>query len=1096
MQRFLSTCLFALCIHLLLLMPAWSQTITGTITGSVTDPTGAAVAHAKVTAQNIATGVNTNTETNPSGIYNLRFLQIGRYKITVESTGFNKQSTSDFALEVSQEARVDVKLSLGSDTQTVTVTETAPILNAENPETGDTITAAQATELPLQARNFSSLTTLVAGAVTPNPQAQNNVGRSGYNGGFFVNGNREQSNNYTLDGADINEAIDNYIGYSPNVDAIGELRIITGNATAEYGNANGGQVVMVTKSGTNQFHGNAFWFLENTNLNADSWSNKHTADPTAIGATPALDRSTFGGTIGGPIFKDRLFFFGDYQGARQHTSSVEFRSVATAAMRAGFAPTLGTTVAITNPAAVYLFAHPELYPLPNVTSTNANGIVSNYRGFTGQTVRNDQGDIKVDGKLTASDNVSGRFSIGRESSGYSKVSLPTDTPANNTDPYTGFVVNWTHVFSSNIVNEARAGFGRTRYTNVASDIAGQLGLTGNAKLGIPGTQVSPGISTLDASTSSVDAIGGGSGGGNGVQSDSIVNAFVYGDNLSWQLAKHTIKLGGQAIRYQANRNYSGNDGARGFFSFNGNATGDAWADFLTDQASSYGQGSYTDEWGQRQWRDALFFQDDWKVTPNLTINLGLRWEWDQPLYEVNNKQTNINLTTGAIQYAGLNGNSRALYNDFWNGYMPRLGFAFSPSELKGKFVIRGGYGITNFLEGTGANLRLPLNPPFFTDASGNHVDGQPYFQDSNGFPLPTDVATFSGNVRAWDPKLKPALIQQFNLTTETELNNSTSLVIAYLGQTGDHLVDPREGNQKQCPTCISPVSSLPGLSLVSQVSLTESKSNMNYNSLQITGRHRASHGLEFLTNYTWSKSLTNNLGYYGAGGGASASQSAYWQDSYNGGSDYGPAFFDTPQIFSFSGYYDLPVGRGRMFGGNMNRALDAAVGGWKVGAIASLHSGMPITIASNSHYLVNQRTDRGNHYSKLIVTNRSVDNWFGTGSTINVPQVVDGATINGCQTQNAQALGCAYGPETTASLGTARVGSERAPSYKDLDATLSKAFTIVGEKQLAFRADFFNVLNTTSLAPPSNNIESGNFGQITGTVSTERQIQLALKFTF
>ena len=1061
-----------------------AQTITGSVTGTVTDASGAAVNGATVVAANVETGVQTRTTTNDAGVYTIRFLQIGHYKINFSAQGFSPSSAGPFALEVSQEARIDAKLTVGSLSENVVVTTAAPIINTENPTTGDAITATQATELPLQARNFSNLTTLVAGAVAPDPNSHNMVGRSGYNGGFFVNGNREQSNNYTLDGADINESIDNYIGYSPNVDAIGELHIITGNATAEYGNANGGQVVMVTKSGTNQFHGNAFWFLENTNLNANSWVNKHTSDKSSIGPVPALNRSIFGGTLGGPVLRDRLFFFMDYQGARQHASTTEVRSVATDAMRNGFAPDLGKTVAITNPAAQYLFAHPELYPHANTPSTNPNGIVGNYRGVSAQGVHNDQADVKMDAKLRASDSVSGRFSIGREGSGFTRVSLPTDTPANNSDPYTGFVVNWTHVFSSSIVNEFRAGFGRTRYTNEAADVAGLLGLTGNQKLGIPGTQVAPGITTLDASSSGVDSIGGGSGGGNGVQSDSIVNAFTYGDNVSWQKGRHALKFGGLAIRYQANRNYSGNDGARGFFTYTGSATGDAWADFLTNQAFNYGQGSYTDAWGQRQWRDALFFQDDWKVTQNVTLNLGMRWEWDQPLYEVNNKQTNINLTTGQILYAGKNGNSRALYNNFWGGFMPRVGFAYTPERFAGKFVVRGGYGITNFLEGTGANLRLPLNPPFFSDASGTHTAGGAYFKVQNGFPLPADPTVFSGNVRAWDPNLKPALIQQYNLTTETELNANTSLVIAYLGQSGNHLVDPREGNQQKCPTCPRPVSSLPGLGLVTQVSLTESNSMMNYNALQVTGRRRLNRGLEFLTNYTWSKSLTNNLGYYGAGGGAAASQGAYWQDSYNGPGDYGPAFFDTKHIFSFSGYYDLPFGRGKQFGSNINRFADLALGGWKVGAIASLHSGMPVTVSSNSYWLVNQRGDRGNHYRPLKVVGRGVDHWFGTDPS---------ATPCASDVNNGV---CAYGEESSTGFGTAKVGSERAPSYQNLDAALSKAFTITGEKQLAFRADFFNVLNTTSLAPPSNSTSSSNFGQITSTVSTERQIQLALKLNF
>ncbi|MBS1799802.1 MAG: TonB-dependent receptor [Acidobacteria bacterium] len=1080
------TALSSLFFFVLAFSVAWGQTITGSITGTVTDTSGAAVPGAKVVAANVDTGVQTPTTTNGDGVYTLRFLQIGHYKVNITAQGFSSSTAGPFALEVAQEARIDAKLKVGSLNENVEVTTAAPIIDTENPTTGDAITATMATELPVQARNFANLTTLVAGAVAPDPTAHNMVGRSGYNGGFFINGNREQSNNYTLDGMDINESIDNYIGYSPNVDAIGEMHIISGNATAEYGNANGGQVVMVTKSGTNQFHGNAFWFLQNTNLNANSWANKHTSDKASIGPVPALNRSIFGGTLGGPIFRDRVFFFMDYQGARQHNSGVEVRSVATAAMRTGFVPGLGTSVAITNPAAKYLFAHPELYPLPNTPSTNPNGIIGNYRGITAQGVHNDQADVKIDAKLTAKDSVSGRFSIGREGSGYTKVSLPTDTPANNSDPYTGFVLNWTHQIGNTIVNEARAGFGRTRYTNEAADVAGLLGLTGNQKLGIPGTQVAPGITTLDASSSGVDAIGGGSGGGNGVQSDSIVNAFTYGDNVSWQKGRHTLKFGAQALRYQANRNYSGNDGARGFFSYTGDpaATGDAWGDFLTNQAFQYGQGSYTDEWGQRQWRDALFVQDDWKVTQNLTVNLGMRWEWDQPLYEVNNKQTNINLTTGAILFAGKNGNSRALYNAYWGGFMPRVGFAYTPQRFNGKFVVRGGYGLTNFLEGTGANLRLPLNPPFFTDASGKHSLGGAFFQVQNGFPLPPGAGTFSGNVRAWDPNLKPALIQQYNLTTEYEVNNATSLVVAYLGQAGDHLVDPREGNQQKCPTCAFPVSSLPGLGLVSQVSLTESQANMNYNSLQITGRRRLTHGLEFLTNYTWAKSLTNNLGYYGAGGGASASQGAYWQDSYNGPGDYGPAFFDTKHLFSFSGYYDLPFGRGRLYGSNINRFADMALGGWKLGAVASLHSGMPVTVASNTYWLVNQRGDRGNHYRSLKIVNRGVDHWFGTDPSA-TPCLSD--TNNGT---------CAYGEESSTGFGTAKVGSERAPGYKDLDAALSKSFTIVGERELAFRADFFNVLNTTSLAPPSNSTSSSNFGQITGVVGAERQIQLALKLTF
>jgi Carboxypeptidase regulatory-like domain len=1074
--------LSALMLVIVTCIPALTQTITGTITGIVTDPTGAVVAGAKVTATNVLTGVTTPTVTNPSGIYSLRFLQIGQYKITVESSSFAPQSTSAFSLEVDQEAKVNVALKVGGTNSNVVVTDTAPILNTENATTGDTITAAAATELPLQSRNFSTLTLLVAGAITPNPQALDNVGRSAYNGGFNVNGNREQSNNYTLDGADINEAIDNYIGYNPNVDALGEVRIITGNSTAEYGNANGGQVVMVTKSGTNRFHGNAFFFGENQNLNANTWAAKLTGAPRA-----PFNRAIFGGTLGGPIFKDKLFFFVDYQGARQHNSTIENRTVVSAADR--------TLPGITNPAAIYLFAHPELYPEPNtVTNTSVNFV-----GASGQSTVNNQGDFKIDWRATNRDTVSGRFSIGRENDGFSKVALPTDIPTNNNDPYTGFIVNWTHEISPSIVNEARAGYGRTRYIQTPTDVSGNWGLTGNAKLGIPGTQLVPGFSTLvignGANSGTVDDIGApqaqdGNGSYGGINSDSIVNAYTYGDNLTWQHGKQTLKFGVQVLRYQENRYYSGNDGSLGWFGFNGKVD-----DFLTDSVTSEGQGALTGRWGQRQYRPAVFAQDDIKLSSNLTINLGLRWEYDQPYIEVNNKQANINLTTGVITNAGVNGAPRALYNAYHAGFMPRLGFAWSPESFHDKFVLRGGYGITNFLEGTGANLRLTLNPPFFVDASCTTglacANGAPFLSITNGFYRPSDPSVYAGNVRAWQPNLKPALIQQYNLTTEYQVDNFTSVTVAYLGQNGTHLVDPREGNQRPCLGCPLPITTLsvlnPALSQIANISFTESEAVMNYSSLQVTGRRRLDHGLEFLANWTYSKGLSNNLGYYGASGGAGDSQSAYWQDAYNGGADYGPTYFDATHNVSISGYYELPFGRGRQFGGGMNRIADEVVGGWKVGSIMSFHTGFPITVASNAFYStsVNARAARANHLRSLHVRGRTETNWFGTDPS---------AGTCASDTDNGT---CAYQEQSASSFGNASVGSERDPSYQQIDLALSKDFAITEGSHIEFRSDFLNAFNMVSLAPPSNNASPGNnFGQISNTVNEPRNIQLALKYVF
>ena len=776
----------------------------------------------------------------------------------------------------------------------------------------------------------------------------------------------------------------------------------------------------------------------------------------------------------------------DYQGARQHFSTVEQRNVIAASDRnlAG--------IANPNPAAVYLFAHPELYPLPNASAPSFNFV-----GSSSQATVNDQGDAKIDWKATNSDTLSGRFSLGREHSGFSKVALPTDIPTNNNDPYTGFIVNWTHVLSSSIINEVRAGYGRTRYIQTPTDVSGNWGLTGNAKLGIPGTQLVPGFSTLvigNGVSSLVNDIGApksqdSNGAYGGIDSDSIVNAFTYGDNLTWQHGKQTLKFGAQILRYQENRYYSGNDGTLGFFNFNGSVS-----DFINDNVNTEAQGALTGRWGQRQYRDAFFAQDDIKLSSNLTVNLGLRWEYDQPYTEVNNKQANINLTTGAITNAGVNGAPKALYNAYYAGFMPRIGFSWSPESLHEKFVLRGGYGTTNFLEGTGANLRLTLNPPFFVDASctvGLPCAGGAPLRVTNGFYRPSDPSVYSGNVRAWQPNLKPALIQQYNLTTEYQLDDVTSLTVAYLGQNGTHLVDPREGNQRACLKCALPITTLsvlnPALSQISNISYTESEAVMNYNALQVTARRRSSHGLEFLANWTYSKGLSNNMGYYGAGGGANDSQSAYWQDAYNGGADYGPEFFDARHNISVSGIYQLPFGRGRQFGSGMNRIADEVVGGWKASTIMSFHTGFPITVNSNALYstAVNARAARGNHLRALKVVGRTETNWFGTDPSA---QTCAAGTDNGV---------CAYSAESATSFGNASVGSERAPSYQQVDLALSKDFAITEGTHFEFRSDFLNAFNMVSLAPPSNNASpNSGFGQISNAVNEPRNIQLALKFVF
>jgi hypothetical protein len=1105
---------------------AYAQTITGSITGVVTDPTGSVIPGAKVTAINTSTGVTNTATTNGAGIYYLRFLQIGQYKITIEGAGFKGLTTQPFTLEVDQVAKVDGRLETGAASESVTVTnELQPILDTDNSTLTTTFTANTIQNVPLNGRNFSSITQFLPGSVDTSPAGMSGVNAiersTGPDGQVSVNGNRNQSNNYLLDGIEINETINNTIGYNPSPDAIENLTAITSNAGAEYGNVNGGDIIAVLKSGTNHFHGSAFAFLENYKLDANTWLNKFTSVPRQ-----PFTQTIFGGTFGGPVLKNKLFFFVDYSGSRYQMGGSQAASVIPAAFRSGdfsslpvqlshFVPGQGQVnysnnqVPITNPVAQYLFAHPEFYPLPNQKPTD--GIAqNNYIGSYRNTVRNDQGDVKIDYTLGSHDTIMGRYSQGIASDATPQTPLAITFPPTNDYPFKGIALNWIHIFSPTIVNEARAGWSRVRWDQgVPQDTTGAFGTSGNSIVGINAPQPFPGFALQDFGASegrsnqtyltNVGTFGGGS--------SLIDNTFAYGDNLTLQLNKHSIKVGVEILRYQQNDFYPGNDGVMGRMQYAGAFTGDTISDFVTDNIWYAGISSNVGRSGQRQYRDAGFVQDDWKITPNLTLNLGLRYEYDQPIYEVNNKQGNIDLATGAYYTAGqagagaIFGDPRALYHPTYTNFQPRLGFSYQPRP---RWVVRGGFGITNYLEGTGSNLRLNFNPPFHPVYSYTAVAAS---ATSAGTPLtvqtaiPSDVtgSLISNTYRAWS-NVKPALIQEFTLSTEYELDNKTSVVIGYVGQTGQHLVDPRAGNQLTAPRTVAPYANLVGQT--GSVVVTESEAMSNYNAAQLQMRRRQSKGLEFQINYTLAKAMTNNPGFYGAPNVSGASP--YWQDAYNGHADYGPSGTDTRHSLSATGVYQLPFGHGQMFGGNSNWIVNEAIGGWKITGTAIAFSGLPVTISGPNSTSVNNKASRANHYQNLKITNRTLNNWFGTGPTVNQPiqmsSVVNGVAtvsqVNGCATAQAQSLGCAYGPTIGEQFGSAAVGTERAPGFEQIDFSAGKEFHLYDEQALEFRSDFFNAFNIASYSNPDNGITDSNFGQITNVRGIPRTIQFSLHYHF
>ena len=1112
-SRVAVTLLLVLCFALSLA----GQTITASITGTVTDPSGAVIPATKVTATNAGTNVSFVTNTNGEGLYNFPFLPVGNYNVAVEGAGFKKTVLGPFKLEVNQIARIDTRLEVGTPTETVEIRDIAPTLQTESTSTGESLGSTKLTSLPLNGRNFVSLTLLIPGAVSPNPTGMN----SRFGARPYVNGNREQTNNFLLDGVDVNDSIDNRVGYSPNVDALEEVKVITGNAAAEFGNAGGATVMLSIKSGTNEFHGNVFNFLRNNKLDANGFFRNRTQ---ATATRTAFKRNIFGGTFGGPIKRNKMFFFMDYEGTKQRASGPAGTTVAPQSFRNGDLSSFSNTitdpanggqpfpgkqipVSRFSPVARFLFSNPALYPLPNQVGAGAQGISGNYAGGSASSLENHQADVKIDYRLSDKDNLMGRWSIGRYDSVGSAAALPVFMTSSQSGPTQSVVLNWNRTVSNTIVNEARVSFSRIVILDTTIDRSGQLGLDGNQKFGIPGGQPIAGLSAI--------TLGGGLAGigSTGNLSNTWDNKYIFYDNLTWQKGKHLVKMGAQFMRYQQNRYYAGNNGALGRFGYSPTYTGLDLSDFLLDQLQSKGRGSATGTWGHRFWRSALFFQDDFKVSSNFTLNLGLRWEYMQPIYEVADRQININTFTGALISPGSGEYGRATYKGYPNQYMPRIGFAWTPGMFNRKMVVRAGYAYQSFMEGTGANLRTTLNPPFFLETDFTYDPRTPGtirtgFSDvatgnvTLNMPRPAGVAVPQLQGRAWDLNLRPQTTSQMNFTLEYQLDKATSFSAGYVGQKGTHLVAPVEANQPLRGTGAfadwTPLNSrrplinvLPNLGNVAR---TEGSATMDYHSLQVSARRRFAAGLEFLAAYTLGKTLTDNLGYYGSG--FTSGEGAYWQNAYDRRSNRGPAFFDIRSNFTIGGNWATPYGKGMKFGSSAPKALDAIFGGWSVNYTLAARTGLPLTVrAADRTGQAVRGNVRANYYRDLTYNEsaRSIDNWFGLPSDPANPNIRANVWC-GAGVDNGT---CAYGQPADGSFGNSGIGTERGPSFFNLDASVGKKFNITERQYIDFRVELFNALNHVSWAPPGLNISApAAFGAIGGQVQNPRNIQFGLKYHF
>ena len=1145
---------------------AFAQEVTANVVGTITDPSGAPVSGATVTATDNQRGVVYTTKTNDVGAYNLSRLPVSNYTVKASASGFQTAAFPAFTLVLNQTARVDMQMKVGQVTETVEVTGAAPLLETQTTQVDTVVDSNSADRLPLATRNYVQLTLLSPGAVHPSVNSFNNGDNTASGARPYINGNREQSDNFLLDGMDNNQVSDNLLGYTPAPDAIQEFNLITNNASAEFGNFQGGIVSASIKSGTNNFHGDLWEFFRNDKLNANSWENNFNGNKRE-----PLRWNMYGGTVGGPVIKNKLFFFFDYQGQRfDHPADTTTYNVFTTPERQGnfgslctkgFDPSSGICldrdskgnvadqlynpcgsfvsgpctaanfvsgsraafpfknnvipVAMINPVAQALF-NSSFYPQP----VNAN-VQNNAFNTITQAFNNYQFDIKGDWNATEKDHIFGRYSHAHQSNPTTRSLVITgggfaEAPINNE------VADWTHTFSPSLLNEVRFGVNYIKLHNgdnfpgSISNVEQQLGIA-NAN--------PQGLMTIGFYGGTPSQIGNGtlnSIGLNGIEQNFRSAVIQFTDNVVLTHGHHVIHAGFDYRRNRINIFYSGNNGKWGAILFSGQytqedtagnfaATGFGGADFFLGMPNSYGTGVSGGGWGQRQSVIAGYVQDDWRVTDNLTLNLGLRYQAFTPWVERNNRQDNATLfggqliapncsLLGAVPFSCQNSNP-GLYDGTYGlpDFQPRIGLAWTPAALGGKTVVRAAFTISSYMEGTGTNLRLPINPPFSPAETLTQFNGsQVPTPTQDGIVPPASAAgdPFAGALfRVWDPHVQPADTDQWNLTIQQQLSNSTTFQIGYVGQHGTHLMVPMPYLQRQLlpnSACATPPCTAPSLYLsgnpafqndISQISGTASVGNQRYDALQAVLQKRFTNGLQYQVAYTYSKCMTDNSGYYGTWGSTqSTPANPYYQNLYNPHADWAPCYFDSTHVLSAYANYELPFGHGKKFLNSAPGVVNQIAGGWSINPILSLHTGFPLA-------LYNFGSDpTGTNSRGLRPDCNGQNHVFGRKDAFDPSS---GAFI-GYQWFDPSA----YSASPIGQFGNCPAqGPVRGPGYADVDLSFQKDFPIKEAMKFQFRADFVNAFNHVNLNAPATDISGGNMGLINSS-QDPRNIQFALKFYF
>ena len=1082
---------------------------TATIVGSVTDPSGAPIPNAKVTLVNTATQFTRVVQTGNSGEYVASAIPTGAYVITAVKEGFAKLERSGIQLTAASTLTVDLRLALGSQTQTVSVTDTAPLLQSQSADVSSLVDSSQMLGLPMVSRDFTDLVLLTPGAHVGSASNLAEGGspyamRGGAN--YSVNGAIAAGNSYLIDGMYNRNLWLNTLVMVPVVDAIQEYRVMTSNYSAQYGEAAGAVTVVETKSGSNQFHGDVWEFIRNDKLNANTFFNN-----VAGVARAGFRRNEFGGTVGGPIVRNKTFFFGDYQGIRLSQAQTYTSTIPTLAQQqmvetgnfAGFGATIYNPYAtqtvngvvtrspfannrisptLLDPAAVRLF---QLLPAPT-----SPGATNNFTFDPALTQRTDQFDVRVDQSLGSSDHLFFRYGydnsnqvvpgalpapansnvaigpyLSTTGSGATSTANGTTTPLLNQSA----VLGYTKTFNANTVLESH--FGVLRWNANITPLGASFNSA--SAIGIPGININNKAGGLPSFTlSGFQLLGDNST----FPEDSHITSFQLDSTLTKIKGSHTIKVGMLFLRHRFN-GFSAFP-TRGTFDFNGQFTRQigssssqtSLADFALGAMDSASRNILTGTFGMRLFQLAPFVQDTWRVTDRLTLDLGLRWEVDAPPYDVHNAWANLNVATGQLLVAGVNGNSRRLRNFDFNTAAPRVGLAYALTSDR-KTILRSGFGISYVaMDAGGAQLYKNL-PYYFAQTITTSINTAPVATLSQGLPIPVqpditnEAALSTGSPSAWNMGLRESEILQWSFGIQRQLRSNLMLSATYVGTRGERILVNSQNLNQSIPGPGAQGPRRPYYTInpnLVNVSYRTNAGDSKYEALQLHLEQRFSRGLTFGVSYTYGSYLSDV-------GNPNGSGNSSIQNNLCIACNWGPTPDDYKHVLSINHVYELPFGVNRAH--LTHGALAYVLGDWNVSGIWSAQSGAHFTptlgtSVSNSSGGGAQRPNRIAGGS--LTSGQSIYHWFDTAAFVAPPQYA---------------------------FGNSGTGILTGPIYFDVDLSIVRRFHISERFALDLRGEFFNTFNRPNFDAPNSTIGTAQAGVISST-EPARVIQMAAKFSF